>query len=62
MGIIDKVTGRSKQAAGDVAGSDELSREGRLEEEKGEKKEDLAREEERAERRESEVDSLERRT
>jgi uncharacterized protein YjbJ (UPF0337 family) len=43
MGLIDKVTGRTKKAAGDIAGDPSLRREGRKEERKGEAKEDLAR-------------------
>jgi uncharacterized protein YjbJ (UPF0337 family) len=53
MGITDKVTGRIKQAAGDLAGDDSLKRQGAAEERKGEAKEELAREEERAERHEA---------
>ena len=62
MGIMDKVSGRAKKAAGDITGSGDTRREGRLEEEKGEKKEQLARDEERADRKADEVDSLERKT
>lgn len=49
MGITDKVTGRIKQAAGDLTGSESLRREGVQEERKGQAKDDLVREELRAE-------------
>ena len=49
MGLIDRITGKAKQAAGDVLGDASLRREGRLEERKGEAKQDLARAEERIE-------------
>ena len=47
MGITDKVTGRIKKAAGDLADDASLRREGRQEEPKGEAKEELSRERER---------------
>jgi uncharacterized protein YjbJ (UPF0337 family) len=50
MSLIDKVTGKVKQVAGDLAGDEDLRREGRLEERKGEAKEQLAREEDAIER------------
>ena len=56
MGITDKVTGRIKQAAGDLAGSDSLRREGKDEERKADAKEELAREQNRAEEREARAD------
>lgn len=62
MSIIDKITGRAKQAAGDLAGDGSLKREGRTEERKGEAKEELANADERAERKADEVANLERRT
>lgn len=62
MGITDKITGRVKKAAGDIADDPSLKREGRLEERKGEAKEDLAENEERADRKADEVADLERRT
>jgi uncharacterized protein YjbJ (UPF0337 family) len=69
MGLGDKITGRVKQAAGDLSGDDELRRRGLEDERKGEAKEDLARAEERAaaeqqraDLKRAEVDSLERRT
>jgi uncharacterized protein YjbJ (UPF0337 family) len=62
MGITDKVTGRVKQAAGDLADDDSLKREGRQEERKGEAKDELARDQERADRKAEEVAHLERKT
>jgi uncharacterized protein YjbJ (UPF0337 family) len=48
MGILDKITGRAKQAAGDLADDPSLRREGKHEERKGEKKEELGRAQEKA--------------
>ncbi len=62
MGILDKITGRTKQAAGDIAGDASLRREGRDEERKGEAKEELGRAQERADRKAEEVADLERKT
>ncbi len=62
MGIQDKVTGRVKQAAGDLAGSKSTKREGAQEERKGEAKDELAHEQEKADRKADEVDRLERKT
>ncbi len=62
MGITDKLTGRIKQAAGDLADDPSLRREGRKEERKGEAKEELDRAQERADRKAEEVANLERRT
>ena len=62
MGIQDKVTGKAKQAAGDIAGDESLRREGKQEERKGKAKDELAREQERADRKAEEVANLERKT
>jgi uncharacterized protein YjbJ (UPF0337 family) len=62
MGLTDKITGRVKKAAGDLADDASLRREGRYEERKGEAKEDLARSREEADRKADEVADLERRT
>ncbi len=62
MSLTDKVTGRVKKAAGDLADDASLRREGRDEERKGEAKEELARDQERADRKAEEVANLERRT
>jgi uncharacterized protein YjbJ (UPF0337 family) len=62
MGILDKITGRAKKAAGDLVDDGSLRREGRLEERKGEAKEELSRADERAEAKADEVADLERKT
>ena len=62
MSIIDKITGRAKQAAGDLADDPSIRREGRQEERKGEAKDELARHQERADQKAEEVANLERRT
>lgn len=62
MGLTDKVTGKIKQAAGDLTDDASLRREGRKEERKGEAKEELARAEDRADDKADEVANLERRT
>jgi uncharacterized protein YjbJ (UPF0337 family) len=62
MSLIDKITGRAKKAAGDLAGHPGLRREGHQEERKGEAKDELVREQERTERKAEEVADLERRT
>jgi uncharacterized protein YjbJ (UPF0337 family) len=62
MGLLDKLTGRAKKAAGDLTGDPSLRREGRLEERKGEAKEDLARADQLAEEKAEEVADLERET
>jgi uncharacterized protein YjbJ (UPF0337 family) len=62
MGIFDKITGRAKKAAGDLADDPQLRREGRREERKGEAKEELAQADERADRKADEVERLERQT
>ncbi len=62
MGLTDKVTGRVKQAAGDLTDSASMRREGKQEERKGEAKEELAREQDRADAKAEEVANLERKT
>jgi len=62
MSITDKITGRFKKAAGDLADDASLRREGRQEERKGEAKDELARDQERVERKATEVADLERKT
>ena len=62
MGIIDKVTGKAKQAVGDITDDASLHREGRQEERKGEAKDELARDQERADSKAQEVADLERKT
>ena len=62
MSIIDKITGKAKQAAGDVADDPSLRRQGQKEESKGNAKERLDRAEERADEEADRVADLERRT
>jgi uncharacterized protein YjbJ (UPF0337 family) len=62
MGIMDKITGKAKQVAGDVTDDSSLRREGKREERKGEKKEELSHAQEKADRKAEEVADLERRT
>jgi uncharacterized protein YjbJ (UPF0337 family) len=62
MGIIDKLTGRAKKAAGDLADDSSLRREGRQEERKGEAKEELSSAQDSADRKADEVADLERKT
>ena len=61
-GLIDKLTGRAKKAAGDIAGDQELRQQGALEERKGEAKDELARADEKARAKADEVANLERKT
>jgi uncharacterized protein YjbJ (UPF0337 family) len=61
-GITDKVTGKAKQVAGDLVDDASLHREGRREQRKGEAKDELARDQERADRKAEEVANLERKT
>jgi uncharacterized protein YjbJ (UPF0337 family) len=62
MGIMDKVTGRVKQAAGDLTDDAGLRREGKQEERKGEAKEELGHAQEKADAKADEVANLERKT
>jgi uncharacterized protein YjbJ (UPF0337 family) len=62
MGIVDKITGRAKKAAGDLADDPSLRREGRQEERKGEAKDELANAENKADAKADEVADLERKT
>jgi uncharacterized protein YjbJ (UPF0337 family) len=62
VSLIDKITGRTKKAVGDLAGDPSLRREGRQEERKGEAKEELVRDQERTESKAEEVANLERKT
>lgn len=62
MGMSDKISGRVKQAAGDLAGRNDLKREGRREERKGEAREELHRAQAAADGKAAEVRNLERRT
>jgi uncharacterized protein YjbJ (UPF0337 family) len=62
MSIIDKLTGRTKKAAGDLADDPSLRREGRKEERKGEAKDELSDAQDRAAGKAEEVADLERKT
>jgi uncharacterized protein YjbJ (UPF0337 family) len=62
MGILDKISGRFKKAAGDLTDDASLRRQGRTEERKGEAKDELARSQEKADRKADEVANLERRS
>jgi uncharacterized protein YjbJ (UPF0337 family) len=62
MSIWDKITGRAKKAAGDIADDSSLRREGRQEERKGEAKDELSNAQERVEDKAAEVSNLERKT
>ncbi len=62
MGITDKISGRIKKAAGDLADDPSLRQEGRREERKGEAKDELAEAHEKADRKAGEVADLERKT
>lgn len=62
MGIMDKITGKAKQAAGDLTGDAATRREGVKEERKGEAKDQAARAEETAEAKQAKADRLERET
>jgi uncharacterized protein YjbJ (UPF0337 family) len=62
MGITDKVTGRAKQAVGDLTGKKSTAREGQQEEKKGETKEEAARAQEAADEKSREASRLEGQT
>ncbi len=62
MSLFDKITGRAKKAAGDLADDASLRREGRQEERKGEAKEELGQAQEKADAKADEVANLERKT
>jgi uncharacterized protein YjbJ (UPF0337 family) len=62
MSILDKLTGRAKQAAGDLTDDPSLRRQGKREETKGEKKDELGDAQDKADRKAEEVADLERKT
>ena len=62
MSILDKITGRTKKAAGDLTDDASLRRQGRQEERKGAAKDELSSAQERAENKAEEVANLERKT
>ena len=62
MSIVDKATGKVKQAVADLTGDEKLHREGRREERKGEVKQQRERAHEQADKKATEVADLERKT
>jgi uncharacterized protein YjbJ (UPF0337 family) len=60
--IVDKVSGKTKQAAGDIIGDHSLHREGRQEERKGDVKEEAARAQDTADEKADEAARLQRET
>lgn len=62
MGIQDKISGRIKQAIGDVTDNAETRRQGEREERKGVKKEELREAEAKADEKAAEIADLERKT
>lgn len=62
MGLLDKILGRTKQAAGDIAGDPSLQREGARQERKGDAKDELAAAHEHADEKAQEVADLEQGT
>ena len=62
MSIIDKITGRTKKAAGDLTGDSSLRRQGAREERKGEAKDQLDRAQDAVQDKAEEVGDLERKT
>jgi uncharacterized protein YjbJ (UPF0337 family) len=62
MGILDKITGRAKKAAGDLTDDASLHRQGKREERKGEKKDELDHAQDKADEKAEEVADLERKT
>jgi uncharacterized protein YjbJ (UPF0337 family) len=62
VSILDKITGRAKKAAGDLADDPSLRRQGRREEAKGEAKDQLDTAQDKAAEKASEVSDLERKT
>jgi uncharacterized protein YjbJ (UPF0337 family) len=61
-GLIDRITGRVKKAAGDLADDPELRNQGVHEERKADAKDDLAAAHREADRKAEEVARLERET
>jgi uncharacterized protein YjbJ (UPF0337 family) len=62
MGLTDKISGRVKQAAGDLAGDQKLQKQGRREERKDEAERELAEANEKQRRKAEELANLERKT
>jgi uncharacterized protein YjbJ (UPF0337 family) len=62
MGLLDKLLGRTKKAAGDLADDPGLRQQGRMEERKGEEKDKLAAAQDQVEEKAQNVANLERET
>jgi uncharacterized protein YjbJ (UPF0337 family) len=62
MGITDKISGRLKKATGELTDDASMRKQGRREERKGDAKDELARDQERTDRKAEEVADLEKRT
>lgn len=62
MGILDKISGRAKKAAGDVTGDPGMRKQGQREERKGEAEQEAVDAQRRAEEKSREADELDRRT
>ena len=62
MGITDKITGRAKQAVGDIAGDADTKKQGEREERKGEVKDEAAQAENEASAKREEAADLDRKT
>ena len=62
MSLLDKITGRLKKTAGEVADDAHLREQGRKEERKGEVKDEAARAKEAAREKQAEADRLEAQT
>ncbi len=62
MSLFDKISGRAKKAAGDLADDASLRRQGKNEERKGEAKDEAARAQEKAEDKSREAADLDRKT
>ena len=62
MSIMDKITGRTKKAAGDLTDDASLRRQGAREERKGEAKEQLDHAQDKVQDKAAEVSDLERKT
>jgi uncharacterized protein YjbJ (UPF0337 family) len=62
MSLWDKITGRAKKTAGDIADDRGLKREGAQEERKGEAKDELGDAQSKADAKADEVANLERKT
>jgi uncharacterized protein YjbJ (UPF0337 family) len=62
MSIVDKITGRTKKAAGDLTGDGSLRRQGAREERKGQAKDELNKAQDKLQDKSAEVSDLERKT